>query len=162
MRTNCPTPFACSTRIDTACRGRPTAKAPGLPLTAMAACLLWGMSTLAVAVDADVLLSKEHHACMEKSGGVTVDMRACLSAELARQDARLNKAYQQLQRKLDAAAFGKLKSAQRAWIAFRNANCEFAGAQQGEGTLGPVIVGDCHLQMTARRATELEQALKSE
>ena len=154
MRTNWPTRFACSTRTDT----HPTT-AGRVSRSAVAICLLWAIAGHADADTGEASLSKDFRACMDKSGGVTVDMRACIGAELARQDARLNNAYLQLQRKLEPAAWAKLKAAQRAWIPFRNANCEFAGAQQ-EGTLGPVVIGDCHLQMTARRADELEQALK--
>ena len=51
----------------------------------------------------DVGLSKQFSACMDKSGGVTVDMLDCIGAETKRQDARLNKAYKEVMHQLSPA-----------------------------------------------------------
>ena len=54
------------------------------------------------AADSDSEMSQAYLACMDKSGGVTVEMLDCMSAELTRQDARLNESYQRLLSKLSA------------------------------------------------------------
>jgi len=69
--------------------------------------------------------SAAHAACMEKSGGVTSAMQDCIATELLRQDARLNKAYKAAMAPLTASRKKQLLSAQRAWLAFRDANCQF-------------------------------------
>ena len=47
-------------------------------------------------------LSPTYVACIDKSNGVTSEMLDCISAELTRQDARLNENYQRLLSKLSA------------------------------------------------------------
>ena len=48
---------------------------------------------------ADSDLSQAYSACMDKSKGVTSEMLDCISAELTRQDARLNENYKRLMSK---------------------------------------------------------------
>ena len=52
-----------------------------------------------------------------------------------------------------------LLKAQRAWIAFRDADCATVRALSG-GTIAPIYVQNCYLQHTARRAQALEDLLK--
>ena len=100
--------------------------------------------------------SAEFDICMEKSGGVTVDARACANAELKRQDQRLNKAYAQLGKAADDGVKAKMKDAQRGWIQFRDAECVLRGEIE-EGTLRELVVDSCHLRFTEQRANELDQ-----
>ncbi|MBV6273383.1 DUF1311 domain-containing protein [Alcaligenaceae bacterium CGII-47] len=100
-------------------------------------------------------LNKQYSACMDRSGGVTEDMIDCMTAEHQRQDGRLNKAYKALMDDLDAERKNQLKTAQRAWIKFRDANCDFYYDPDG-GSMARVSANDCMISMTANRAHELE------
>ncbi|MFC7517182.1 lysozyme inhibitor LprI family protein [Herbaspirillum sp. GCM10030257] len=111
--------------------------------------------------EADLKFSKEYESCMDKSGGVTVDMRACIQKELERQDARLNRVYQKYSASLAPNVLKSLREAQRAWVQYRNKDCAWAGAPDENATLGPLIIDGCHLDMTVRRANEFESFLSS-
>jgi uncharacterized protein YecT (DUF1311 family) len=100
-------------------------------------------------------LSKLYAACMDKSGGVTAGMIECITAENQRQDARLNKAYKALMAELQPPRKTQLQEAQRAWIKYRDANCNFYDDPDG-GTLARVNANSCMLTATADRARELE------
>lgn len=103
--------------------------------------------------DAD--LSKQYAACMDKSGGVTVAMIECITAEHQRQDVRLNKAYKALMADLNPERKKQLQAVQRAWLKFRDGNCSFYDDPDG-GTLARVSANNCMMTSTASRARELE------
>ena len=92
---------------------------------------------------------------MDKSNGNTAEMADCISAETARQDARLNENYKRLMSKLSAKRKNTLQVAQRAWVKFRDANCSFYSDPEG-GTAALLDGRDCFLQATANRAKELK------
>jgi len=100
-------------------------------------------------------LSKKFDACMDKSGGVTIDMIDCISAEIERQDVRLNKAYKTLMANQTPERKKQLQEAQRAWIKFRDLNCNFYHDPDG-GSIARVNANSCLMSMTANRAKELE------
>ncbi|MBM9615498.1 DUF1311 domain-containing protein [Desulfobulbus rhabdoformis] len=101
-------------------------------------------------------LSQEYSRCMEKAGGVTVDMLNCIAQETKLQDQRLNRAYKRVMQEQSEGQKQALKNAQRAWIRYRDANCQFYADPDG-GSLAGVMASDCLLQTTASRALELEQ-----
>jgi len=100
--------------------------------------------------------SQQYSACMEKSGGVTVDMLDCIGEEYRRQDARLNAFYKAVSAKLEPARRKPLLDAQRAWIQYRDLNCKFYADPDG-GTMATIEANSCMLTMTAARAQELAQ-----
>ena len=108
--------------------------------------------------------------CMEASDGgyTTVGMAGCTSRETAEWDKLLNEVYRDLRAALEAEdaradpATGAgidrsdaLRDAQRAWIAFRDAECRLRLAQFQGGTISRLIGTGCVLNATARRALEL-------
>ena len=94
--------------------------------------------------------------CMQ-GATTTVAMLDCNSAEYERQDARLNTLYKQVRDALpDDEARAKLKKAELAWIAFRDANCEFVGDENRGGTLESVTYGGCRIDETRARADEFQ------
>jgi uncharacterized protein YecT (DUF1311 family) len=121
--------------------------------TAIALSLSWMVTSNALAAEAPT--SAAHTACMGKSGGVTSAMLDCIATELQRQDARLNRAYKAAMAPLSAPRKKQLLAAQRAWLAFRDANCQFYADPEG-GSVVTVVVNDCVLSATATRALELE------
>jgi uncharacterized protein YecT (DUF1311 family) len=114
--------------------------------------VLWSGAELLAASDAD--MTREYSACMDKSGGVTAKMLDCISAETNRQDARLNDNYKKLMSKLSEERKKSLLEAQRAWIRFRDANCDFYA--EG-GSIAQINVNGCILDTTVDRANELKR-----
>jgi uncharacterized protein YecT (DUF1311 family) len=89
-------------------------------------------------------------------GQSTIGMIQCAAAELKLQDARLNRAYQEAMTRLDQPRQRTaLKKAQRAWIAYRDADC--ASVYDPDwGSLARIEANACVLDHTARRADALE------
>jgi uncharacterized protein YecT (DUF1311 family) len=86
--------------------------------------------------------------------GNTREMVECLSGLTARWDQRLNDAYQKLLQNLGPKQKEQLRTAQRLWIQYRDANCLYYGL--GEGTIARIEAGECMRSMTQSRALELE------
>ena len=110
----------------------------------------------------DELLSPEFYACLEPPVGMTTQgMVACMGAERALHDAKLNAAYQQLMTELPEDRREALKEAQRAWIKFRDAYADFLYDPNG-GTMVRITTAHWLMQSTAMQARELEFLLDSE
>ena len=103
----------------------------------------------------DVGLTKQFSSCMDSANGVTINMLDCIDAETKRQDMRLNKAYRNVINELSSERKKQLQTAQRAWISYRDANCQFYADPEG-GSLARVSASDCFMSMTASRSKELE------
>ena len=112
-------------------------------------------------------------ACMAAApdGGTTVSMGGCLDRELSFWDGVLNANYQSARararetdaemQRIGASVQGleaALRDMQRAWIAYRDATCEFERAQWGGGTGGGPAVVDCLMRMTGVQALYLGDA----
>lgn len=91
-------------------------------------------------------------ACLDRTS--TTAMVTCLAAETKTADARLNAAYRAARARVPARQAAQLQVAQRAWIAFRDSNCRAYAL--GEGTIARVETAQCGLDLTVRRADELE------
>jgi uncharacterized protein YecT (DUF1311 family) len=96
---------------------------------------------------------------MDRSGGVTYEMLDCINAEMKSQDAALNANYKVLTSQLTPSRRKQLLEAQRAWIRFRDSNCQFYADPDG-GSLATIEANSCVLSMTASRAQELNQLLQ--
>jgi uncharacterized protein YecT (DUF1311 family) len=103
--------------------------------------------------------SKAYAACLDKSGGVTVAMQACIADEFERQDKRLNAAYKALIEVVSEKRKTELRDVQRKWIAFLDANCSFYVDPEG-GTADRLAANECRVTHTALRATELQSLKK--
>ena len=115
--------------------------------------VLFGMSVLASADE--IGLTKQYSSCMDKAGGITVNMLDCMGAETKRQDARLNRAYKDVMARLSPERRKELQEVQRVWIKYRDANCRFYSDPDG-GSIASVNSNDCFMSATAARAKELE------
>jgi uncharacterized protein YecT (DUF1311 family) len=93
-------------------------------------------------------------ACNQQS--TTFAIVACLDASAKLWDRRLNQAYQAVLAlsKDDPARTAALKTAQRAWLQYRSANCAFYETTQG--TIRLIEVAACNRDMTQARALELQ------
>ena len=88
------------------------------------------------------------------------DMNICWGNEYKKADASLNKTYQQLAGMLNDEEKVQLKTAENAWLKYRDANCEFVGDQYKGGTIRPMIVAICLADVTNNRTTELKNQIK--
>ncbi|HST25155.1 MAG TPA: lysozyme inhibitor LprI family protein [Gaiellaceae bacterium] len=102
--------------------------------------------------------ANDFSSCIKKARS-TAAAEACISAEFKRISGVMNSAYNRLLATtgVDKA---KLKSAQAKWVSFRDADCAFAGSINAGGTLGPIDVGECKIELTTERATELQNYRK--
>ena len=97
--------------------------------------------------------------CLESPDGQsTAGMVQCAGAELEVQDRALNAAYRDLSSGMNARQKTNLVKAQRAWIAFRDADCA-ARYDPDWGTISTINANMCMLQRTVERTIELEEFL---
>jgi uncharacterized protein YecT (DUF1311 family) len=87
----------------------------------------------------------------------TADIVECLATQTAVWDRRLSAAYQKLLDSLPVRRRDRLRSAQRMWIQFRDANCAYFASRSG--TIARVEGGQCLLRLTTARAMELEEGI---
>ena len=79
----------------------------------------------------------------------------CYDQLYRRADAMLNQVYRQLIAKAAAAEQMLLRDAQRAWIAFRDKECEFETIGSEGGSIRPMYEAMCATALTKRRIKEL-------
>lgn len=98
--------------------------------------------------------------CQAVPGGdSTQGMAECNRREQAWWDMTLNGYYADLQGTLEPKVLDSLKLAQRAWIKYRDAKCQFEYDLWAEGTTSVVVNSYCMLETTATRTIELGNAL---
>ncbi|NBU26735.1 MAG: lysozyme inhibitor LprI family protein [Caulobacteraceae bacterium] len=123
-----------------------------LPATVLAPSALKAASPEAI----EARYSPAYGRCLESPGGQsTYGMIECTAAELKLQDRRLNQAYRVAMADLNDRQKARLKTAQRAWIAFRDADCA-AQFDEDWGSLARISANVCVLQRTVERTLELE------
>ncbi len=86
--------------------------------------------------------------------GSTPEVVNCLSAKTAQWDKRMTIAYQKALKDAGPQQHDQLRTAQRLWIQYRDANCLYY--DMGEGTIARVDAAECMRSMTEARARELE------
>ncbi len=95
--------------------------------------------------------------CLDAPGGQsTMGMIGCIGDELTIQDAALNGAYRKAMADLTPGEKARLQVAQRAWIAFRDADCASMDDPQQWGSLSRITANQCVLNRTIERTIELE------
>jgi uncharacterized protein YecT (DUF1311 family) len=117
-----------------------------------------GIAAAGVARADDSLLSQSYRTCMDRSEGVTMKVMDCIRDESQLQDGRLNATYKKLMDSLSPERRQQLRSAQRLWIKYRDANCAFYLDPEG-GSMARMDAGFCMLDMMAKRTKELERFL---
>jgi len=86
---------------------------------------------------------------------------ACSGREQSWWDQQLNFYYAELKSGLPPDVFDSLRTAQRSWIAYRDARCDYEYRLWGEGTMRQIIGAYCWMEMTAERAIDLSGDLES-
>ena len=111
-------------------------------------------SRFVVAISAMVGLTMSASAAFADCPGADQqEMNHCVAAEYQKADSELTKIYS----KLDKTP--ELRAAERAWIAYRDAECAFESASNRGGSLEPMIQMGCMTTMTKQRIAILKAAL---
>ena len=82
-------------------------------------------------------------------------MNSAAGSDFAAADARLNSVYKQVMARLSPGGQSRLKAAQRAWIASRDASCSFVSSGPDGGSVAPMIAAGCKTEQTEERTTWL-------
>ena len=92
-------------------------------------------------------------------GSTTRDVEQCLAAGLARADAELNRYYAatvaRLTRDGDTTSLAKLRASERAWIAYRDAECDAVYDWWKGGTIRGTMSLECRTSITKARTLEV-------
>ncbi|RQS08762.1 DUF1311 domain-containing protein [Burkholderia sp. Bp9002] len=91
-------------------------------------------------------------------------MSACADRAYKKSDAELNRAYQAVTTRVrdNRPLADKLVSAQRAWVAYRDAECGFSSAGAEGGSVYPMVVSTCLDDLTKARLESLQGYLSCE
>ncbi|OIX90573.1 lysozyme inhibitor LprI family protein [Pantoea sp. Ae16] len=90
------------------------------------------------------------------------EMNQCAATAYKTADAALNQIYQQVLRRTDSEQKALLQAAQRRWIGFRDADCDFTTSSSRGGSIHPMLVSQCLQQKTEQRTKELQGLLHCE
>ncbi len=91
-------------------------------------------------------------------------MTACARIDFEKADAELNDIWPKLKTDAEASDKGSdrhdyadaLLASQRAWIAFRDAECAWQGFEAHGGSLEPMLVAGCGARLTRDRIKQLQ------
>ncbi|MCP1914159.1 uncharacterized protein YecT (DUF1311 family) [Bradyrhizobium elkanii] len=112
------------------------------------------LAAVSIAFTAPVTRAGDQSVGEPSCDGGTYQMVECLKAKTAQWDKRMNVAYQKaLKDAADDKQREQLRTAQRLWIQYRDANCLYYDL--GEGTIARLDAGECMRSMTEARAKEL-------
>ena len=91
-------------------------------------------------------------------------MNLCAGEDARKADAALNAVYRQLMERAqgDNEITKLLVATERAWLAFRDAECAFAASRSVEGSIYPMLVVLCRAGLTSARVDELKAYLECE
>lgn len=90
------------------------------------------------------------------------EMNMCAREKFKAADAELNRVYNRLVSKLgdDEGQRDKLKTAETAWLKYRDDNCEYEASFYDGGSMRPLILSSCFERMTKARTAELRGQIK--
>ena len=94
--------------------------------------------------------------CVAASGGVIPAIKACGAQQSQSNDGRLNQSYARVLRSTSARNQAGLRAAERAWIAFRDAECGFRYASEGGGQDASLVASQCRMELTSDRIRQLD------
>ncbi len=125
-----------------------------------------GLASLGFALGAAALVSisashaQSYEQCQAQAGGVIPSLKDCDAAELGRREAMLNRLYKQVLAAVGPERQEGLRKAERAWVAFADAECGFRMAPEVGGMDAPLVHNACRLELIARRIEDLQKALR--
>ncbi len=94
--------------------------------------------------------------------GSQTDLNLCEGENFKQADAKLNAVYARLLKKISAAGQPKLRQAQKAWIAYRDAQCAFETLGTIDGSIHSMVVAQCLADVTEQQTKRLQHQLTCE
>lgn len=95
------------------------------------------------------------------AGSTTPEVEQCLAADLARADIERNRYYAaavtRLIRERATTTLAKLRASERAWIAYRDAECDAVYEWWGQGTIRGAMALGCQIRITKARTIAIWQ-----
>jgi uncharacterized protein YecT (DUF1311 family) len=88
------------------------------------------------------------------------EMNVQAQKDYAKADAELNRAYAKLVKTLDAKSKVRLKTAQVAWLKFRDAESNFHASRFAGGSIQPLEFSETRTELTEQRTKQLRDAYK--
>ena len=85
--------------------------------------------------------------------------RQCSGQRLRDSDTKLNQTYNTLLKRFDARQQAMLRASQRAWLAYRDAQCKLTASGVDGGSAQPMVTADCLGDLTRARLKELNYQL---
>jgi uncharacterized protein YecT (DUF1311 family) len=96
---------------------------------------------------------------IERCDGNQHDMNMCAWYKFVKSDIELNGVYRELQSNLDGRDPKKLVVAQKAWIIFRDKNCDFSTSDVDQGSMWGMVSSYCKRDMTEDRIYQLKDLI---
>lgn len=120
------------------------------------------LSSVLVGITALIAVSARAADCGDKM--TQADMNACFGSEYTASDKELNANYRKIEQRLfgDLDTKKLLVASQRAWIAFRDAECKFSASEAEGGSVYPTILAACLTALTDARNKDFETFLSCE
>lgn len=98
-----------------------------------------------------------------KSGNLNqMQLDQCAGKDFQAIDAKLNALYRAMMAKYDAANQAQLKTAEKAWLGYRDAECSYETNGTTGGTINSMMYTKCRTEKTAARIRELNAQLHCE
>jgi uncharacterized protein YecT (DUF1311 family) len=105
--------------------------------------------------EVEVRYSSTYRNCPGFRTAIDPEMLACISAEYALQDQRLNQAYAKAMTGLNAQEKARLRAAQKAWLTYRDDWCGIT-YDEHSGSLERIMASQCTLRETVLQTMRLE------
>jgi uncharacterized protein YecT (DUF1311 family) len=86
-------------------------------------------------------------------------MNECAGKKLQQSDQKLNAAYRALLDKVSKQGGEQLRKTQRAWLAWRDAQCAFETMGTRDGSVNPMVHAMCIDELTQQQAKRLDAQL---
>ena len=90
-----------------------------------------------------------------------LDLDRCAAQDFAKADALLNGTYKRVMLRLkeNLQIHQLLTAAQKAWLTFRDTECDFVTSTSAGGIIHPMVVATCRARLTTDRAKMLQAYL---
>lgn len=92
--------------------------------------------------------------------GNQFELNQCAARARDKADAELNKVYRELMKGAEGAERVKLRSAQLAWIKFRDTQCDYESVGNKGGSIYPMVYSFCLARVTTARTKHLQEILQ--
>ena len=121
-------------------------------------CLLVALSLIAITPALDARAAED----CDTPNSDMAQLRDSYGKAYKKSDSELNTLYKQIMSRLkdDEPTTKLLVTAQKAWVAFRDAECDFSTSRSSGGTIYPMIQAICLDKLTSKRVGELKTYLK--